>query len=101
MKTVKRNEKQGNFYAYLIKCPACKSPHVIDGRWKFNNNYDKPTFTPSLKVSHPAHPEDNIKEFICHSFITDGKIQFLGDCTHELKNSIVELPEIDEDYYNG
>ena len=31
---------------------------------------------------------------VCHSFITDGRIQFLGDCTHELKGQTVELPEV-------
>lgn len=43
-------------------------------------------------------PDDPIdwKCQVCHSFVTDGKIQFLGDCTHNLVGQIVELPEIDE-----
>lgn len=34
---------------------------------------------------------------ICHSFIKDGMIQFLGDCTHELKGKTVKLPEVEID----
>jgi len=33
---------------------------------------------------------------ICHSFIRDGKIQFLGDCTHALAGQTVDLPELPE-----
>lgn len=29
----------------------------------------------------------------CHSYVRDGKIEFLGDCFHDLKNTTVELPE--------
>jgi hypothetical protein len=35
----------------------------------------------------------------CHSFVTDGKIQFLPDCYHSLKGQTVELPEWDDDTY--
>jgi hypothetical protein len=28
----------------------------------------------------------------CHVFVTKGEIQFLGDCTHELKNKTVPIP---------
>jgi len=31
---------------------------------------------------------------VCHSFVTDGRIQFLGDCTHNLAGQTVDLPEI-------
>ena len=30
---------------------------------------------------------------ICHSFVTDGRIQFLGDCTHKLAGQTVDLPD--------
>ena len=32
--------------------------------------------------------------FVCHSFVTDGRIQFLGDCTHDLAGHTVELPDL-------
>jgi hypothetical protein len=28
----------------------------------------------------------------CHSFVVDGQIQFLGDCTHKLAGQTVPLP---------
>lgn len=48
---------------------------------------EKPTFNPSLLVNkdYPAQR--------CHSWVRDGKIQFLGDCFHALKNLTVEIPE--------
>ena len=30
----------------------------------------------------------------CHSFVTDGRIQFLADCTHPLAGQTVDLPEV-------
>lgn len=32
--------------------------------------------------------------FVCHSFVTDGRIQFLSDCTHSLAGQTVDLPEM-------
>lgn len=28
-------------------CPVCEHPHHLDGRWKWNGDYNKPTFGPS------------------------------------------------------
>jgi hypothetical protein len=58
---------------------------------------EKPTFRASMlaTVDWPKHPPglDKEKE-ICHSFVTDGKIQFLNDCTHSLKDQTVDLPDV-------
>lgn len=78
-----------------IYCPGCKTHHGFTTKhptfppWTFNGDVDKPTFTPSMLVNGD-YPESR-----CHSFVTDGKIQFLSDCFHELKNTTVDLPEID------
>ena len=93
----------------VINCPGCKNHHWLhtklmpDGSpgWGFNQDFEKPTFSPSLLVRTGSFASPNFIDppdappTICHSFITDGKIQFLGDCTHELKNQTVELPDID------
>lgn len=56
---------------------------------------DLPTFAPSILVNgnvelnNPMVPR-------CHSYVTNGKIHFLDDCTHSLKGKIVELPEWEE-----
>jgi len=69
---------------YGFKCPGCKCTHIISYKWEFNGSIDRPTFKPSLKVT---------SDIICHSYITDGKIKFLSDCTHNLKDKEVEIPE--------
>lgn len=71
-------------------CKGCKSIHCVSTKlWQFNNDYEKPTFNPSVLVTGPNMPR-------CHSFITDGKIQYLNDCTHELVGKIIELEEYHE-----
>lgn len=35
-------------------------------------------------------------EKVCHSFVTDGRIQFLADCTHDLAGLTVDLPDFPE-----
>lgn len=34
--------------------------------------------------------------FAIYLFLTDGKIQFLGDCFHDLKNQTVDMVDISE-----
>lgn len=87
-----------------FECPGCDDWHVLRVRptdrspsWDFNGNYDAPTFAPSVLVTYPANPdaEEDFKEWRterrCHSFVRDGKIEFLGDCTHDLKGQTVPL----------
>jgi len=84
-------------------CPGCESAHVVDERWQFNGNYDLPTFTPSYKSLY-RHPKGCTKDNpaplgyagdyateVCHSYVTEGRIRFLEDCTHRLKNQTVLL----------
>ena len=54
---------------------------------------DSPTFTPSIFVNRG---EVNPTAPACHSFVTDGKIQFLGDCSHSMAGTTVEIPDWDE-----
>lgn len=100
-----------------IYCPGCKTGHYMNieprnGRpaWGFNQDYANPTFTPSLLVRtgmyaapewFAALEEGEDKEFhrkhstICHSFITNGQMQFLTDSTHALAGQTVALPELE------
>lgn len=89
----------------LFECPGCGGPHGVPVRgtgrpiWGWNESVDSPTFTPSIKVTYPANPNalEEFKEWrterICHSFVKDGKIQFLVDCTHSLAGKTVEIPD--------
>lgn len=89
----------------LFWCPGCNEGHAIStDRWGFNGDLDRPTFTPSVlvqgvqwaadsgfrKSTHDVAPGEPT---VCHSFVTDGRIQFLADCTHELAGQTVDLPE--------
>jgi hypothetical protein len=99
--TDENKNKQG-----LFMCPGCGSAHApyIEGSgvpvWGFNNNLIKPTFTPSILVRVPAYPEASEefkkyrKEQVCHSFVTDGQIRFLNDCTHDLAGKTASLKPI-------
>lgn len=99
------NGNDGGGQRYVFWCPGCKGAHQVatgggpGPRWGFNGNVDRPTFTPSLLVRYPANPEaeEEFKEWrterVCHSFITDGQIQFLGDCTHPMAGQTVPIPK--------
>ena len=88
----------------MFECPGCGLWHTLnverDGqpKWSFNGNTDKPTFKPSLRVRW-THGEKQEKR-TCHSFITDGQIRFLKDCTHELAGQTVDMIEIEKEQEN-
>lgn len=78
----------------------------MNAGWTFNGDYERPTFKPSILVKGTDWdgkvPGQGITRTVCHSFVTDGRIQFLGDCTHSLAGQTVDLPDefsgIDGDY---
>lgn len=78
-------EKGANRRAFF--CPGCGCAHwfIAPGSWEWNGDYEKPTITPSILAWGDS--------FRCHSFVTDGKIRFLDDCSHELKGQTIELPD--------
>jgi hypothetical protein len=79
----------------MFTCPGCGIDHGVTvnaarnsegSSWEWNGSLDLPTFTPSIKCSWGG-PQ------VCHSFVRDGRIQFLPDCFHNLKGQTVDLPE--------
>lgn len=93
---------------YLVYfCPGCKDLVTIPvtigknqnqkvvSHWLFDGNYDSPTLHPSILQRHTPHKG---QPHVCHHFVRSGKIQFLDDCTHELKGKTVDLPDIPERY---
>jgi hypothetical protein len=97
-KLYKISDWQPGLADVYFHCPGCKCDHGVwtqktemnSAVWDFNGDMDKPTFSPSIKVTYP---HEGITD-ICHSFIKDGMIQFLGDCTHELAGQTIEMEEI-------
>ena len=80
---------------YGFQCPGCGYEHAVtvNGKknsqgasWGWNGSMEAPTFTPSINCNKDE------PDVHCHSFVTDGRIQFLGDCFHALKGQTVEIP---------
>ncbi|UWZ84661.1 DUF6527 family protein [Occallatibacter riparius] len=98
-------------------CPGCKGGHGVrvEGphAWGWNGSLDAPTFNPSILIrsghyaegranpdtcwctynaQHPDQPAPFVCS-VCHSFVRDGRIQFLADSTHALAGQTVEIPD--------
>ena len=81
----------GEVGLYMFWCPGCKENHAYTkDRWTFNGDYERPTFTPSLLYGKDG------RHRICHIFMTDGKIQYLSDCEHELAGQTIECPDYED-----
>ena len=102
-----RSWASGERHGVSFFCPGCTSAHTIltsAGGWGFNGDAERPTFSPSVLVTHEAVPEagDDFKEWrtarACHSFVADGRIQFLTDSTHALAGQTVDLADFPEHY---
>jgi hypothetical protein len=96
-----------------FKCPGCKTNHqVCKDRWTWNQSGDAPTFQPSVLVTGIRHDltDEEFDEAValpegvdrtthpkfgmrCHSFVTDGMIQYLSDCHHDLKGQTIPMPD--------
>ena len=92
----------GNKYPglYVFECPGCGCLHFVQtGQptrflnivWGFNGDLDKPTVTPSILITSSWQGKEESR---CHSFVRNGNIEFLNDCTHEMAGKTVELKDI-------
>ncbi len=105
----------------MFWCPGCDGAHAVaveapapnGARWGYNGNPDAPTFTPSIlvrwtQITIPLAEQDQYIaknpgqglphiNHVCHSYVTDGRIQFLSDCTHKLAGQTVALPDWNEE----
>jgi hypothetical protein len=97
-------------------CPGCEDAHQVpvveygepSGWSLISADMHAPTLIPSVLVHSPRRfantdlqepaltNEANIRPAVdCHSFVRDGVIDFLGDCTHQyagVKVPMVSLP---------
>ena len=95
MKLIKDDKHKGMYYFY---CPGCGCSHYLATSendcsfpvWQWNGDVEKPTISPSVKVTCSVEPK------VCHSFVRDGKIQYLSDCTHELAGKTVDMIDWDD-----
>lgn len=85
-------------------CPGCNSAHAVSDSWQVNT--ETATISPSVLVhAHKRLIDDSLTGDAltapanitttpqCHSFVTNGRIQFLSDSTHPLAGQTVELPD--------
>lgn len=120
LRSVSRSGTDKGAPDFIFFCPGCQCGHGVwvsreagnGAKWSFNGNMEKPTFQPSLKIeasrftakgkadyeawAAAGYPSRNGKPFesapvICHTFVTDGVIHFLPDCTHELAGKKVPM----------
>ena len=81
-----------NGMSYNFHCPACDKEHSMTcATWKFNGNNDKPSFTPSYLLRWIKTVGDEVIA-VCHLYVKDGNIEYLGDCTHHMAGQTVPLP---------
>lgn len=90
-------------------CPGCRDMHAVglglDG-WTWDGSVAAPTIRPSVLVRSVRPGLDEVGRLldaglplpvptpqVCHSWITAGKIEYLGDCTHELVGQTVPMIE--------
>jgi hypothetical protein len=97
-------QRSGTKRVYIF-CPGCVAQTKSDGLegfdglhclnittiHKFNGDYERPTFEPSLMAPKPNGQ-------VCHSFIRGGMIEYLSDSTHPLKGQTVPLLDVPEIY---
>lgn len=89
-------DDSGNTVGWVFHCPGCEHGHIyyVSGNltWSFNGDVDRPTFTPSLLNTCPNHPDP--KQRRCHLFLTDGRLNFCNDCSHDYSGKTFDLPDI-------
>ena len=83
----------GSMTGCLIQCPACDDLHGLDERFTWNGDTEKPTFTPSLRVTRTIKGIQSL----CHSIITAGEIHYQPDSTHAFANQTLALPDVFEE----
>lgn len=88
-------------------CPACDDSHefALSGKntsgaqWQWDGNVVWPTCSPSMniRINTPDMVGYNASAgtSICHYFLRAGVIEYLGDCSHAMRNQKVPLPEWD------
>ena len=79
------------------KCPGCQLRHVIPTKgpnaWNWNGDVNKPSLSPSVLATRRTGDAVSCR---CHHYVTNGQIQFLGDCTHKSAGKTVDMMEFDD-----
>lgn len=87
-----------------FRCPGCDEVHIVavqpipvkDGEpavpvWSWNGSLELPTLHPSLDTKWIGGRGDEGRPHRCHLNLDAGRATFHGDCTHEHRNTTIEL----------
>ncbi len=93
----------GNVQDWAFWCAGCERHHSLPvnhsnpaHNWTMSGPPEAPTFRPSLLCRWTEGEEQKPK--VCHSFVTDGQIQYLSDCTHALAGQTLKVEPEPEDW---
>jgi hypothetical protein len=97
----------------IFWCEGCQEPHAVpvnEGRWTWNGDLNFPTMHPSIEVTGGHYAQGGtgcwcnfearfgepapFKCNRCHSFVENGMIKYLPDCSHSLAGQTVPLKDI-------
>ena len=98
---VVRTTKHGGHCALILWCPGCTCGHMIPVEgpqaWHWNGSLTSPTLSPSIKVVWDAGEVGQPSPQVCHSYVREGRWEYLSDCTHKLAGKVVAVVAITED----
>lgn len=60
--------------------------------WSWNGDVDMPTLKPSILIEADWGEERTY--YRCHSFVNNGIVQFLSDCTHDKRGTFETLLKV-------
>lgn len=106
----RRSENKSYF---LFWCPGCGHGHVFwcgsgfahPQHWSFNGNFEKPTFSPSLRMFVRVAKEVDGKlvdtgeqKTHCHLHVVDGELKYCSDNPHAMNGKTIPMQDIPPDY---
>ena len=71
-----------------------KGSRADTGNWTWNGDIEKPTLKPSILTQSGYFDGEKTIPFRCHTFVNDGMVKFLNDCTHDNRGKDIELLDI-------
>jgi hypothetical protein len=76
---------------------AARHPGRGAKAWGWNRSDEAPTFTPSILVYGWKSENPEMKgQPRCHSFVREGRIEYLSDSEHALAGQTFDLPNWEE-----
>lgn len=100
-----RNVTDGGleYRALMFWCPGCENSDSEGGLhmlpiqpysggkpcWTFSGTEESPTLEPSILTKMGPY-----SGFICHSYLRNGVIEYLEDCTHKYKGQKIAAPPL-------